>query len=132
MRLEALLMTAGLAVASAGTAAASPADTCTPRTWIAETICKLRHETAQAQTSAREVDASPMARTATADAARTSAFSFWRALARPHSALDWFRDQLGKDTMISSSERPSTSPAATAPSDATRRKDGAPAGTRSP
>lgn len=91
MRLKALLFAAGLAVASAGTAAASPTNTCEGKTWIAKLVCQAQRD-AQAR----------------------------------------LRAQAGKSTMISSSARPSTSPAATAPSEATRRKDGAEAGARSP
>lgn len=122
MRLNALLFAAGLVVATAGTAAASPEGTpadCAGKSFIAETICKAMHQTQEKQ-AADSVDV----------------FAYVRALMRPHSALEWFRDRLdqvaAKDTMISSSVRPSTRPAATAPSDAVKRKDGEPAGTRSP
>lgn len=124
MRLEALLMAAGLAVATAGTAAANPQnETCANRSWLAEIVCKAQHEAAHSK-------AATPARSDAAD--DKDAFAFIRALMRPHSAFEWFRDQLGKSTMISSSDRPSTSPAATAPSDATKRKDGTLAGVRSP
>ena len=102
MRLKALLLTAGLAVAAAGPAMANPEDTCKPKPWLAELICK-------AQQNAHEE--------------------------RQRTAFQWVRrylDQLGKSTMSSSSERPSTSPAATEPSVATSRKDGTLGGTRSP
>lgn len=131
MRIRTLLFTAGLALASASAAAASPAETCTSKTWIGDLMCRATHEAAQARADARppaeESDA-----TATSAGDTRDAWSMVRALLRPHTALDWFRDQLGKDTMISSSARPSTRPAATAPSEATRRKDGTPAGARSP
>lgn len=127
MRLEALLLTAGLAVATAGTAAANPQqDTCADKSWLAEIVCKARHEAAHTKA------APPATADAAEDAGDKDAFAFIRALMRPHSAFEWFRDQLGKSTMISSSARPSTSPAATAPSDATKRKDGTLAGERSP
>lgn len=107
MRVKALLFAAGLAVATAGTAAANPQDTCDGKAWLSKIVCEAQHDAAKAQA----------------------------APAEESDAFDWFRDaldQLGSKTMISSSVRPSTSPAATAPSDATRRKDGTVAGTRSP
>jgi hypothetical protein len=119
MRLQALLFAAVLAAAPAGTAAAAPQeDACAGKTWLAELVCKAQQQAMQPR-----------------PAEESDAFSLLRALTRPRSTFDWFRDsldQLGKSTMISSSERPSTSPAATAPSDAVKRKDGTESGTRSP
>jgi hypothetical protein len=120
MRLKALLFTAGLAVATAGTAAANSQDTCDGKAWLSKIVCKAQHDAAQAQAAPAE---------------ETDAFALVRSVLRPRTTFDWFRgvlDQLGNKTMISSSERPSTSPAATSPSDATRRKDGTVEGTRSP
>lgn len=118
MRLQALLFAAGLAVASAGTAAANPTSTCEGKTWLAELVCKAQHDAKAESKRERE----------------TQTWSLFRMLQRPISPFDWFspRAQAGKSTMISSSVRPSTRPAATAPSDATKRKDGAEAGARSP
>jgi hypothetical protein len=107
MRLEALLLAAGLAVATAGSAAASPtSDDCEHKSWLAEMVCKAQ-QPARAQT-APQVDV----------------FAYVRTLMHPRSAFDWFRarlDQVGSKTMISSSTRPSTRPAATAPSDVGQR-----------
>jgi hypothetical protein len=121
MRLEALLLAAGLAVATAGTAAANPnPNPCETKTWLAETLCEMTQKAERAQQAERERDG----------------VSFVRALLQPPRTMwDWVRDlaaQSDSSTMISSSERPSTSPAATAPSDAVSRKDGRSAGTRSP
>lgn len=126
MRLEALLMMAALAVATAGTAVANPQnDTCADKSWLAEMVCKAQHEAAHTK-------AATPAKAKAADDDSSDAFAVIRALMRPHSAFEWFRTQLGNSTMISSSVRPSTRPAATAPSDATKRKDGTVADVRSP
>ncbi len=121
MRLQALLFVAGLAVATAGTAAASSQDMCDDKAWLTKIICKAQHAAAQTQAAPAE---------------EADAFALVRSVLRPtRSTFDWFRDsidQLGKSTMISSSVRPSTSPAATAPSEAVKRKDGTEAGARSP
>jgi hypothetical protein len=113
MRLEALLLAAGLAVATAGNAVASPInDDCEHKSWLAEMVCKAA-QPAQAQ-----------AQTQTQPAHDADVFAYVRTLMRPRSAFDWFRvrlDQLGNKTMISSSTRPSTRPAATAPSDVGQR-----------
>jgi hypothetical protein len=105
-------------VASAGAAAANPTNTCEGKTWLAELVCKAQHDA--------KVDAKREHEEQT--------WSLFRMLQRPLSPFDWFlpRAQDGKSTMISSSVRPSTSPAATAPSEAVKRKDGTEAGTRSP
>jgi hypothetical protein len=107
MRLEALLLAAGLAVATAGNAAASPMNTaCEHKSWLAEIVCKAQ---AQAQQPAPP---------------KPDVFAYVRALMHPRSTFDWFRerlDQAGVKTMISSRTRPSTRPAATAPSDVGQR-----------
>lgn len=131
MRIGTLLITAGLALSSASVAAASPAETCHAKTWIGDLMCRATHEATQARAAARPPAEESDATTANARDA-SDPWAVVRALLRPRTAFDWFRDQLGNDTMISSSTRPSTSPAATAPSEATRRKDGTPAGGRSP
>jgi hypothetical protein len=110
MRLEALLIAAGLAVATAGTAAASPDDTlptCARKGFLAEMVCKAQHP-AKPPSAPKSNDM----------------WSLVDRVMHPRTAFDWFRerfDQLGNKTMISSSTRPSTKPAATAPSDVGHR-----------
>jgi hypothetical protein len=110
MRLEALLVAAGLAVATAGSAAASPTnDDCEHKSWLAEIVCKAQQQAAPQPAKQQ---------------AQEDAWSLISRIMHPRTTFDWFRerfDQLGSKTMISSSTRPSTRPAATAPSDVGHR-----------
>lgn len=76
MRLKALLVTAALAVASAGTAAANPQTSCDDKTWLARIVCKVQAPaTATADKNRDQVKDE--------DPAKTDGWSFIRALLAP-------------------------------------------------
>lgn len=125
MRLQSWLLSAGLAVALAGTATTARADakaSCADTSFLAELICKAQVQADQARTPQ-----------VTARATRDGT-SFLRTLLPP-SVWDWLRppaDPAGTSTMSSSGARPPAPPATTDSTVATRRDDGPSSGTRSP
>ncbi len=125
MRLQSLLLTAGLAVALAGTATAARADakaSCADTSFIAELICTAQVQAHQARTpqvTARET---------------RDGTSFLRTLL-PRSVWDWLRppaDRAGTSMVGSSGARPPAPPATTDSTVATSRNDGQSGGARSP